>query len=200
MGLAWVDKSLKRPRADGSFTRVRLKTFLDRAESLIEAARARGKVTFRSDLVTSRYRLIPYMLRFDDMNGGPPPAVIVGSFHTTCEDGLDIVGDRPLDYFVSRWRDAVIVLPHTPIIESKVRRIIENPPTGSGKIQDLDRDTHSSDSRRYVKNAEKNDELRRADSHVIGHDFQVTFWADQGRIQDLSTSMRPLRSSAAATT
>lgn len=182
--LAWVENSLKRPRADGSFTRVRVKTFLDRAESLLDAARAPGKVTFRSDLVTSRYRLIPYMLRFDDMKGGPPPAVIVGSFHTTYEDGLDIVGDRPLDYFVSRWPDAVIVLPHTPIIESKARRIVENPPTGAAKIQGLDRDTHSSDSQRYVKNAKKNDELRRADSYVIGHDFHVTFWADQGRMQD----------------
>ncbi len=83
--LAWVDKSLRRPRADGSFTRVRLKTFLDGAESIIEAAQAPGKVTFRSDLVTSRYCLIPYLLRFDDMKGGPPPAAIVGSFHTTYE-------------------------------------------------------------------------------------------------------------------
>jgi hypothetical protein len=182
--LAWVDKSLKRPRADGSFTRVRLKTFLDGAESLIEAARVPGKVTFRSDLVTSRYRLIPYMLRFDDMQGGPAPAVIVGSFHTTYEDGLDIVGDRPLDYFVSRWPDAIIVLPHTAIIEGKARRIIDNPPTDAGKIQDTDDKVYSSDSRRYVKNAEKNDELRRADSYVIGHDFHITFWADRGRIQD----------------
>lgn len=182
--LAWVDKSLKRPRPDGSFTRVRLKTFLDGAESLLDAARAPGPVTFRSDLVESRYRLVPYMLRFDDIKGGPPPAVIVGSFHTTYDDGTDIVGDRPLDYFVSRWPDAVIVLPHTPVIEAKARRIIDQPPTGLVRISGVAEETHKSESRRYVKNADRVEDLRRADSYVIGHDFHTTFWADQGAVRD----------------
>jgi hypothetical protein len=145
--LAWVDKSLKRPRADGSFTRVRLKPFLDGAESLLDAARAPGQGTFRSDLVESRYRLVPYMLRFDDMEGGPPPAVIVGSFHTTYDDGTDIVGDRPLDYFVSRWPEAVIVLPHTPIIEAKTRRIVDQPPTRLVRVSGVAEHTHTSRSR-----------------------------------------------------
>lgn len=182
--LAWVDKSLKRPRSDGSFSRVRLKTFLDGAESLLEAARAPGPVTFRSDLVKSRYRLVPYMLRFDDIKGGPSPAVIVGSFHTTYDDGKDIVGDRPLDYFVSRWPDAVIVLPHTPIIEAKARRVIDQPPSGLVRISGPADQKEKSDSRRYVKNADRVEDLRRADPYVIGHDFQPTFWADQGAVRD----------------
>lgn len=182
--LAWVDKSLKRPRADGSFSRVRLKTFLDGAESLIEAARAPGPVTFRSDLVKSRYRLVPYMLRFEDIKGGPPPAAIVGSFHTTYDDGTDIVGDRPLDYFVSRWPDAVIVLPHTPLVAAKAQPVADRPPTSRVTISGLAEQTHKADSRRYVKNAGKVDELRRADSYVIGHNFHVTFWADEGSVRD----------------
>lgn len=182
--LAWVDKSLKRPRADGSFTRVRLKKFLDGAESLVEAAKAPGPVTFRSDLVKSRYRLVPYMLRFDDMKGGPPPAAIIGSFHTTYDDGTDIVGDRPLDYFASRWPEAVTVLPHTPIVEAKVRRIIDQTPIAPVRISGLADQTHNSDSRRYVENAERVEDLRRADSYIIGHDFHVTFWADQGAVRD----------------
>jgi len=182
--VAWVDKSLKRPRADGTFSRVRLKNFLDGAENLLDAARAPGPVTFRSDLVTSRYRLLPYLLRFDDLKGGPAPAVIVGGFHTTYDDGTDIVGDRPLDYFVSRWPDAVIVLPHTPLVEAKARRVAERPPSNQLRIDSLAEQTHKSDSRRYVKNADRVDELRRADSFVIDHDFRITFWADQGTIRD----------------
>jgi hypothetical protein len=180
--LAWVDKTFKRPRADGTFTRVRPKTFLDRAGNLLEGSKEAGSASFRSDDAASRYRLLPYLLRFDDMKGGPQPAVIVGGFHTTYDDGTDIVGDRPLDYFVSRWPEAIIVLPHTPIVEAKARRVLQRPPTAPVEIHLADQ-THPSEARRYAS-AERIDELRQADSYVISHDFHVTFWADEGALRD----------------
>jgi hypothetical protein len=116
--LAWTGKTFKRARADGTVSRVRTKTFLDQAENFLETDNQSSG--FRSDAASSRYRLVPYLLRFKDLQGGPPPAVIVGGFHTTYDDGTDIVGERPLDYLVSRWPEAIIVLPHTPIIEPRL--------------------------------------------------------------------------------
>jgi hypothetical protein len=182
--LAWVDKTLKRPRADGTFTRVRLKPFLDQAANLIDAA-SDGSPRFRSDAASSRYRLVPWLLRFDDMQGGPPPAVIVGGFHTTYDDGTDIVGDRPLDYFVSRWPDAVIVLPHTPIVEAKARRILKRRPGPAATHITASADqTHPAESRRYAASLERIEDLQRADSYVLSHDFHITFWADEGEVRD----------------
>jgi hypothetical protein len=106
--LAWIGKTLKRPRGDGTFVRVRTKTFLDQAENFLETANQSSG--FRSDAVSSRYRILPYLLRFKDLRGGRPPAVIVGAFHATYVDGTDIVGERPLDYFVARWPKAIIML------------------------------------------------------------------------------------------
>lgn len=181
--LAWTNKTLKRSRADGTFVRVRTKTFLDQAESLIEADNQEaGSSRFRSDAVSSHYRLLPYLLRFDDLQGGPPPAVIVGGFHTTYDDGTDIVGERPFDYFVSRWPEAIIVLPHTPIIEAKAHRVLQRPPTAAS-VHVAER-THPAESRRYTRNLERVQDLRQADSYVLSHDFHITFWADDGALCD----------------
>ena len=181
--LAWVDKTLKRPRSDGTFTRVRPSSFLG-AGNLIKAGKEAGADTFRSDAVNSRYRLLPYMLRFDDLMESPAPAVIIGGFHTTYDDGTDIVGDRPIDYFAARWPDAVIVLPHTPIVEQKVRRILRRPPTTRVQIKNLASQTHPSEARRYTECVERMSDLRRADPLVVSHDFHVSFWADEGVTRD----------------
>lgn len=183
--LTWLDKTLKRPRGDGGFTRVRPKTFLDGAANLLEAgAGEAGGAQLNSDAASSRYRLLGYFLRFDDLRRGSPPDAIVGGFHTTYEDGTDIVGDRPIDYFVSRWPEAVIVLPHTPIVESKARRVLQRPPRSVPRVDGLAEQTHTAESRQYVESLERMADLRRADSYVLSHDFRVTFWADQGVLRD----------------
>jgi len=181
--LAWLDRTLKKARADGTFTRVRPRSFLDNAGNLLEAPMKPGSSSFRSDAVSSRYRLLPYLLRFDDLVG-PAPAAVVGGFHTTYDDGTDLVGDRPLDYFVSRWPEAVVVLPHTPLVEKKARHVLSSPPSSALKISGLAEHTHPTQSRRYTSAAEQVDSLRRADSYVISHDFHVTFWADEGVLRD----------------
>jgi hypothetical protein len=182
--LAWLDKTFKRPRSDGTFTRVRPKSFLDRAANLLDISKDAGSASFRSDDADTRYRVLSYLLRFDDMKGGPSPNVVVGGFHTTYDDGTDIVGDRPLDYFVARWPEAIIVLPHTPIVEAKARRLLEHPPTDPIRIDSLAERTHPTEARRYAERAEQIDDLRRADSYVINQDFHITFWADQGAVRD----------------
>lgn len=181
--LAWLDKTLKRARADGTFTRVRPRSFLGGAGNLLDAPLQAGSSSFRSDSVSSRYRLLPNLLRFDDLVG-PPPSVVVGGFHTTYEDGTDLVGERPVDYFASRWPEAVIVLPHTPIVEKKVRQVLQGPQRPEWKIGRLAEQTHSAESRRYAAAAERVDSLRRADSFIVSHDLHVTFWAEAGVVRD----------------
>lgn len=182
--LAWVGKTIKRPRGDKGFTRVRSMTFLDHADDLIDVGGSEGSPYLRIDRASSRYRLLPYMLRFDDLQGGSPPVAIVGGCHTTYADGTDIVGDRPLDYFAYRWPDAVVILPHTPITEAKARRVGRRAASRKVRINGLAEQTHPAKSRDFVAGMKESEDLRRAHPFVVSHDFHVTFWADQGAIRD----------------
>ncbi len=138
---------------------------------------------FSSDAASSRYRILPYLLRFDDMRGGSAPVVIVGGFHTTYDDGTDIVGDRPIDYFVSLAgpkRSSSFPTPRSSKRKDAQRRR-NRPPAPRRSV--VWRHTDSAESRRYEAGLEHTNDLRRADSFVINHDFRITFWADEGAVE-----------------
>jgi hypothetical protein len=81
--------------------------------------------------LSSRYRIMPYYLRFEHVTTSTDPIVFVGDFHTTYEDtGIDIVGLAPLHYVLSRWPGRILILPHTPVIERKSATTNEVAPNG----------------------------------------------------------------------
>ena len=181
--MAWVNKTVKRPKADGSFSRTRTVALLDNAPHLIYDDAE--KVAKRSE--ESRYRIFPYILRFDEITNQPAPAAFIGACHTTYEDGTDLVGLRPIDEILWPWPGTVLILPHTPLIENKVARALAWHRTGRPK-PDRDRygdmglaeQTHPHESASFVDALEKTAELRAADPHIIDHDLRVTYWLDQG--------------------
>ncbi len=189
--LAWVNKTVKRPMADGTVKRVRSVSFLDHAADLTARHHFQGSSAIKVDALSERYRIMPYMLRFGDIKAEVPPSVILGAFHTTYPDGTDIIGLRPLDEILTRWPEAVIVLPHTPLVESKVRSVIEwasdaadrpaRDPYDSIGLAEI---THPRESRDFVRAFAGSEEIRAAEPHVIDHELRVTFWVDQGLVRD----------------
>lgn len=188
---AWVNKTIKRPKADGSFTRVRTIKFLDDAVRLTDVLRP-NKTEDPSSEVLTTYRIMPYYLRFDEVTD-PGPAVFIGAFHTTHEDGTDLIGLRPLADVLHRWPETVLVLPHTPLIEKKAQGILDwhrkgRPPPKRDRYGSvgLAENTHPKEARRFIEAYEASEDLRGADPYIIEHDLQFTFWADNGTVQGAS--------------
>lgn len=128
---AWVNKTFKRPTADGTFTRVRTGKYLDDADQLMDKSSLRDDHIIDLSHLSSRYRIMPYYLRFEHVTTSTDPIVFVGDFHTTYEDtGIDIVGLAPLHYVLSRWPGRILILPHTPVIERKSATTNEVAPNG----------------------------------------------------------------------
>ena len=183
--LASVNKTVRRPKADGSLQRVPINKLLGDAFDLMGiAGKTGGAPEIPAMKSTARYRVLPYLLRMDDLQVDQPPTVVVSSVHETYDDGTDIVGQRPLDVFLSRWPEATIVLPHTPMIEAKVESVLANgvrrPQPGVG----LASRTHPDESGRYVAARERLAELRQAQPYVLSGDLHVTYWMDQGRLMN----------------
>ena len=188
---AWVDKTIKAPKADGTFTRVRTVRFLDHADHLMDRSLLIDNVKIDTRNLMSRYRIMPYFLRFDDIVTDKGPAVFVGAFHTTYEEGSDIIGLRPLADVLHRWPDTTLVLPHTPLVEKKAigllewhRKGTEQPERDKWDSVGLAEHTHPKESQAFVIAYEAAEELRRAGPHIIDHDLRITFWADRGEIKD----------------
>lgn len=184
--LAWVNKTIKRPKADGTFTRVRTVKYLDDADQLLDSSKPEV-----SDRIDARYRIIPYFLRFADVAALTPPAVFVGAFHTTYEDGTDIVGLAPLSHVLSRWPKTTLVLPHTPLIERKAGDLVDLHRSGA-QPPDLDKagwvgsalTTNPTEAERFMAAYEATAEIRAADPYIIEHDLGITFWVDHGQIKE----------------
>jgi len=183
--LASVNKTVRRPKADGSMQRVRISDLLGGGDDLMRiAGKTGGASGIPAMKSTSQYRVLPYLLRFDDLQVEQPPTVVVSSVHETYDDGTDVVGQRPLDVFLSRWPEAIVVLPHTPMIEAKAESILANGVRRPQARMGLASRTDPDESARYIAARERLADLRQAQPYVLSGDFHVSYWMDQGRLMD----------------
>ncbi len=183
--LASVKKTVRRPKADGSMQRVPINKLLGDAFDLMRiAGRTGGAPEIPAMKSTARYRVLPHLLRMDDVRVEQPPTIVVSSVHDAHDDGTDVVGQRPLDVFLSRWPEAIVVLPHTPMIEAKAESIRANGVRRPQPRMGLASQTHPDESGRYVAARERLAELRQAQPYVLSGDFHVSYWMDQGQLMD----------------
>lgn len=181
--LAWVKKTIKRPKADGSFSRVRTVSYLDDAEQI-------GTVQEKTE-PAARYRIFQHYLAFDQITTETDPAVFIGAFHNSYEDGTDIVGLAPLSYVLSRWPNTILVLPHTPLIERKSRRLLDwhqqssRPPLRDqhGYLSNAT-DDNPLVSRDFAAAYEAESGVRATGPYLIDHSIKVSFWADRGELRE----------------
>lgn len=187
--LAWVEKTVRRPKPGGRFTRVRTIKLLDDADHLADRSLLRNNSGSDTEATGSRYRIMPYILRFPEISSPPDPAVFMGSFHSTYSDGSDVVGLNPLSYIVSRWPSVTLVLPHTPVIERKVEALVSwcaDQSRASDRTRLLDDGvglasfTHPSLARQFEAAYLATETIRKADPYVIASDLRITHWVDRG--------------------
>lgn len=172
--LLWAPKTLRRPKEDGSFRRVRLATALPGAASLMdfwnEDVRGIG-ATIDASKMSARYRILEYELRYQDLTSSRPPTVFLGIHPTRWSVG----GLEPFDDVLTKWPRTVIVLPHTPITEAAASRLKawfaggrQKAPRGAN---------HEKELKKYV---EAQEAFRDHSPLVMNADLKVTYFLDQG--------------------
>lgn len=188
--LVWAKKALKQPRPDGTFKRMQTAKFFDDAVVLTDRQyRVEGAAdALDASRAQSRYRIVPHPYVFS-IRTQHEPLIFAGSFHTASDDGLEMVGMRPVTEVLTRWPGATLVLPHTPLIESKVRKAVEWFRKGSRPLQRdwfrlSETPRYKPQHDRFRAAFEEAEALRKAQPFVIEDDLRFTFWVDAGTIRD----------------
>lgn len=195
--LAWVRKTIQRSKPDGSSARVRTAKFLDHAEQLLDDPALvddTNQIDTRSS--SARYRIVPYYFRFGDLVTRNDPVAFLGGFHTTYDDGADIIGLAPLHYVAFRWPGATLVLPHTPLVKRKADTLLElwqeTELRESVRPEGAMRQFRMSpaqlelveESDRFVAARAAAADVSDTQLHVVGHDLRITHWVDNGVVRE----------------
>jgi hypothetical protein len=117
--LVWAPKTLRHQKPDGSIRRVRIRSVLPNAVSLMDVWRSDpgGSARIDASRTTARYRVLEYPLRYSDLIASRPPGVFVGA-HPTEWDLYSTLA--PFADVLRYWPSIPMVLPHTPLIETTV--------------------------------------------------------------------------------
>jgi hypothetical protein len=199
--LTWSQKTARRVQGDGTTKNVRMKSIMGDVVSLQAEAYGRYKKSlepsdFRNldaNIETARYRMVESWYRIVDVRAEQSPAVFLGGFHSESQDGSDIIRLSPLDYIAERWPAAVIVLPHTPLIQRKVEALVEWHAAGrlpSSPLMSADsgaffaRSYALGESERYVREVELAKDLVDGKPVAVDGDFRVTFLVDHGAVRN----------------
>ena len=116
--LVWAPRTMRRLKQDGSTSRVRLRSVLPEAALLMDLWRndSGGSSTIDASKTNARYRVLEHPLRYKDIEASRPPTVFFG-IHPTAWDTQE---QTPFDAVLRRWPNTVMVLAHTPLLETAV--------------------------------------------------------------------------------
>jgi hypothetical protein len=174
--LVWAPRTLRHQDPNGSIRRVRIRSVLPNAVSLMEVWRSdtRGSARIDASRTTARYRVLEYPLRYADLSASRPPGVFIGAHPTE----WDLYGAlAPFADVLTRWPSIPMVLPHTPLIETTVvqlqRWFTSGRPHPRHRSEEAERLAED-----YVASKAT---LTNYNPTVVDAQFQITLFLDQGR-------------------
>jgi hypothetical protein len=174
--LVWAPKNLRHQKPDGSIRRVRIRSVLPNAVSLMDvwSSDRGGSARIDASRTTARYRVLEPPLRYADLSAARPPAIFVGAHPTE----WDVYGNlAPFADVLTRWPSIPMVLPHTPLIEATVVQLQRWFASGRSR-----RDFPSEEAYGLAEDyVESKAAFKDHNPTVVGAQFQITFFLDQGK-------------------